>query len=161
MNAAAEIPLRIKVLHGVAWVTLTTALALLLLAGTWLLWPHEGFTKVDIQFVDQSGHRVREMPVVRPGQELSYQIAYCVGSETPIPVTVRRAIQLQNHVVTYALSEIGYQVTKPCEEVIRVLTIPPFIRPGRYRLLVYTDLQVTPLQRVYQVWTSPDFEIAP
>jgi hypothetical protein len=148
-------------IHHLAGVTLTIALFLLLLAGYWLFWPSQGFTKVDIEFVDRDGHVVKDVPFVRPGEEIAYQVSYCVDESVPIPVTVRRAIELQNHVVTYGLSEIAYQVTSPCESVIRILTIPAMVRPGEYRIRVYTDIQGSPIRRIYQSWASPVFRVLP
>jgi hypothetical protein len=148
-------------INHLAGATLTVALLLLLSAGAWLFWPSRGFTSVDIRFVDPSGHVTDTKPVVSPGEDVAYSVSYCIDEKTPIPVTVRRAIELQNHVFTYGLSEIGYQISKPCESVIRILTVPPMVRPGEYRIKVYTDIQGSPIRRIYQAWESPTFTVLP
>lgn len=146
-------------IHHLAGVTLTTALVLLLAAGYWLFWPSQGFTKVDIEFVGTDGHPLAKAPTVHPGEDIAYRVSYCIDERTPVPVTVRRAIELQNHVVTYGLSEVAYQVSQPCEEVVRILTIPGMVKAGDYKIRVYTDIQGSPIRRVYQTWSSPVFQV--
>lgn len=147
-------------IHHLAGVTLTVALVMLLWAGSWLFWPTHGFTKVDISFVDGETGAAIPPPTVAAGDNLAYRVDYCVDETTPVPVTVRRAIQLQNHVMTYGLAEVAYQISRPCESVIRVLSIPDMVRPGDYKIQIFTDIQTSPIRHVNQVWTSPSFTIA-
>lgn len=151
-------PVKRLAYYGAA-ATILGAIALVVWAGWSLFGPGNSFTSVRIQFVDATGVATSHPPTVTAGDTIAYQVSYCVDGDLPLPVTVRRSIQLKNHVVTYGMSELGYQITRPCETVVRMMEIPHLVRPGRYKILVYTDIQATPIRHEYAAWESPEFTI--
>lgn len=139
-----------RVLYALAALTLGLAAVLVSVGIYWVSWPYGGLEHVTIQMGDA--------PVVAGGT-LGYTIGYCVADGIPVPVTVLRELELQDHLVTYALPMVGYTIEQRCEEKTRIVGVPPYVVPGVYHLHIHTEVEVNRLRSIRQVFQSPDFVV--
>lgn len=130
--------------------TFLTAFGLLSLILYWLIRPYDGFTKFEIISDAQ--------PVVQGGL-YQWSVNHCIDNSIPLPVTINREIELQNHKTRFPLPVISYIVSERCESYSRAAVIPEDTPPGTYHLHVHTSIKVNPFRTVDQEFTGNNFEI--
>lgn len=138
-----------RIFRSVVMVGLVVAFLFVGVIGYWLFWPFEGLTSYTATI---------KSPVVQGGL-LTGTIRYCVGATVPLPIRIDRDVVLQNHVVSFPMSEIEYTITQRCEDKHRMMPIPSGTPPGTYRMIITTSVQVNPLRVVRQTWSTPTFEV--
>lgn len=93
--------------------------------------------------------------VLQSGDELKYQIEYCVYKNSP--VTVRKRIVNK---VAYNLPLFEMYFTDGCDNTtVSSIMIPEYIKPGKYYLEIVTIHHINPLRDVEYKWRTEEFEI--
>jgi hypothetical protein len=139
-----------RVYRTVVSIGMGAAFVLLAIVGWWLLYPYQGVSKWEFVF---------DTPVVQQGALFRWHVNYCVDGSTPLPVTIQRELELQNHTVIFPMPEVSHAIVKPCETKHRAMGVPEYAPPGVYRIVITTRLQVNPFRVVQQSWVSPPFTV--
>lgn len=143
-----------KLVYGLAWAVILSALLLIGGATYWVTYPYRGLYDVPQPIpIDQQ--------VIRHGELLTYTVHYCVDESLPLPLRVTRELQLQgpDQMVFPIAPFIGYEIKERCETRRLAIGIPSFFPEGTYHVHFMTELEVNPLRTIRQSFQSTDFRI--
>ena len=148
----------VKAYYTAAWFGIFVGIIGFTTLGYWRVAPYNGLTEVTSPFP------VKQEAVYK-GQLVTYTMSYCVEQDVPLPITVHRAIELQNADNTAPVGSLPiappleYEITERCESRDFFIGIPMYVPVGTYHVHTTTHLQVNPVREVTQSWYSENFKI--
>jgi hypothetical protein len=131
-------------------VTFVLTAGTLATASYWLIRPYTGLETFSVSNVSA---------VVEAGSIYRWDVSYCASTSTPVPITMTRELELQNHQTRFPIPSLDYVVSERCESFQRAMILPIDTPPGQYHLHIHTRLEVNPLRTVRQEWQGPNFTV--
>jgi hypothetical protein len=127
-----------KILQYLSWVTIISALGIMVLVGFWLLYPYKIIT-----FSDDKFPIMNENKTVKQGESIVYRAKYCKFIAVPSETT-RSFVDG----IIYTTPSVGSNKVVGCGDNLVFVEVPKTIPAGKYTIQMLYRFRINPLRTI-------------